>query len=43
MKKAFELPELKLESLQACEAIMDVEAGDFVLERFTDMSGVYSD
>ena len=38
MKKAFELPELKLESLQACEAIMDVEAGDFVLERFTGIS-----
>ena len=42
MKKAFELPELKLESLQASEAIMDeVQAGDFVLERFTGISGLY--
>lgn len=39
MKKAFELPELKLESLQASEAIMDeVEAGDFVLGRFATIS-----
>ena len=38
MKKVFELPELKLESLQAGEAIMDIEAGDFVLEKFTNIS-----